>query len=301
MSMLYKSDEITLNEWQNIVDKKLDKFFSPPSIGVPDMNTQRISKMLSKEVNNSHGRRKVSEFMDFLNKCSKQFDDSEQLLYKLEDIINEQDNMYTVIFGIKKEDLDRLVIEIQTNTKWNSFDTKWNSFDAGSVDLPKLNSHCAIKNRKRLREWLKTQHPTYDMQYFYEHQNSIKEIIAQIRSKVEMGRVHMEKVRNNPNEAKIVGDLFMNKNKIIFKGIYELEHLAKTAKNIIDWWESHMDSFINEININKKFNVTFNNLMTWRYLRHVKREAIKARITSKQIEPKVSTPEVSTPEVLPNT
>ena len=292
--MSMQSDEITLNEWQDIVDKKLDKVFSPPSIGGLDMNTHRISKILSKEVENSHNRRKVSEFMDFLNKCSIQFDDSEDLSYKLEDIINEQENMYTVIFGIKKEDLDRLVIEIQTNIKWNKF-------DAGSVDLPKLNSHCAIKNRKRLREWLKTQHPTYDMQCFYEHQNSIKEIIAQIRSKVKIGRAHMEKVRNNPNEAKIVGDLFMNKNKnkIIFKGIYELEQLTKTANNIIDWWESHMDSFNNDNNINKKFNVTFNNLMTWRYLRHVKREAIKARITSKQIEPEVSMSNVL-PDVLPD-
>jgi len=278
MSMIYKTDEITLNEWQDIMDKRLDKVFSPPSIGGLDMNTHRISKMLSKEVKNSHDRRKVSEFMDFLNKCSKQFDDAEQLFYELEDIINEQDNMYPIIFGIQKEDLNLLVIEIQTNMKWNNF-------DAGSVDLPKLNSHCANKNRRRLREWLKTQHPTSDMKYFDEIQNSIKEIIKYIRQRVQIGREHMEKIRNNSNEAKIVGDLFMN--KIIFKGDHELQQLAKTAKNIIDWWKSHMDSLINDNNIKKKFYVKVKDLMNWRYLRHVKREAIKARITSKQIEPDV--------------
>jgi hypothetical protein len=62
-----------------------------------------------------------------------------------------------------------------------------------------------------------------------------------------------------------------------------------------------MDSLINDINIKKKFYVKVKDLMKWRYLRHVKREAIKARITSKQNEPEVLpdvSPDVS-PEVSP--
>ena len=67
------SEEITLKEWQDIIEKKLDKFYLPPPIGGPAPNAQSMPKILGKMMNNSQRHRNVSAFLDFLKDCSNQF------------------------------------------------------------------------------------------------------------------------------------------------------------------------------------------------------------------------------------
>ena len=154
------SEEITLKEWQDIMEKKLDKFYLPPPIGGPAPNAKCMPKILGKMMNISQRHRNVSAFLDFLKDCSNQFNNANELVDKLEKSLSENKNIYKIMFGLQKDNLNQLVIEIQSTVEWANI-------NAGSMDLQTLNSHCPNKNRKKLLSWLFSVRPT---QFKFHHE-----------------------------------------------------------------------------------------------------------------------------------
>jgi len=154
------SEEITLKEWQDIMEKNLDKFYLPPPIGGPAPNAKCMPKILGKMMNISQRHRNVSAFLDFLKDCSNQFNNANELVDKLEKSLSENKNIYKIMFGLQKDNLNQLVIEIQSTVEWANI-------NAGSMDLQTLNSHCPNKNRKKLLSWLFSVRPT---QFKFHHE-----------------------------------------------------------------------------------------------------------------------------------
>jgi hypothetical protein len=264
------SEEITLKEWQDIMEKKLDKFYLPPPIGGLAPNAKGMPKILSKMMNISQRHKNVSAFLDFLKDCSNQFNNANELVDKLEKSMSENKNIYKIMFGLQKDNLNQLVIEIQSTVEWANI-------NAGSMDLQTLNSHCPNKNRKKLLSWLFSVRPTQSLSFIMKCDDKIKKNITQIIKSVQSGQEYVNNVLNNPVKAKIEGDLFL-KDKI-FSGIDELQKLTKNAESTMYQWKSFLNAWMNRNDKEKEcIVISLNKLMEWRNKRHIKREEIKAQI-----------------------
>jgi hypothetical protein len=264
------SEEITLKEWQDIMEKKLDKFYLPPPIGGLAPNAKGMPKILSKMMNISQRHKNVSAFLDFLKDCSNQFNNAQELVNKLEKSLSENKNIYKIMFGLQKDNLNQLVIEIQSTVEWANI-------NAGSMDLLPLNSHCPNKNRKKLLSWLFSVRPTKGLSFIMKCDDKIKKNITQIMKHVQSGQEYMNEVLNDPVKAKIEGDLFL-KDKI-FSGIDDLQKLMKNAESKMNQWEGFLNAWMNKSDKDKEcLLITVNKLMEWREERHIKRNIIKIQI-----------------------
>ena len=211
----------------------------------------------------NHKNRKIDEFTNFNNECIKQLNEAEELVQNIEDILSEQQKMYMCIFGMQVNDLNQLVKEIQTSTEWNVL-------DVGNVDLPKLNSHCVNKNRRRLRKWLLTERPTENLKHFLEPEDQIKETILNITESVQAGREYIKSLHYDPEKNMRERDRYIKGGD--FDASKILKKLTERAKNQLNSWTDFVNKWTCEYNKDascfSEFIVTIKDLMSWRSLQH---------------------------------
>ena len=256
---------------RKFLEENSNLYYPPPPIGGNASNTEGMSKMRRAIVNMTRGNNNISNFQNFLNECENVFDEAIKIKHELEALMDIQRKRYKYIFGMQNENLDQLVIKIQTSEMWSYI-------DAGSVDLPLLNSHSVNKNRKRLKVWLLKERPTEGLRRLLINDDEIKDEIEKIQFIVEKGRMYLETVYNDQDRAKEQGDLFVARDGFSSKSV--IYKYTQNAKCKVKSWEDFLNEWTGQKEEQSMMLVTFDEIMEWRKERHLKREAVKARINA---------------------
>jgi len=268
-SIMPKSKKLNLERQK--FEENLELCYPPPPFGGNAPNTEGMSKVRRAIVNMTQGHHNISKFQKFLNECENIFKEADTITHELEALLNTQRKRYKYIFGMEKEDLDRLVIEIQSCETWKCI-------NAGTLDLPLLNSHSKNKNRNKLKDWLLKVRPTEGLMRILIPDDEVKDEIAKIPFVVDKGRSYLESIYNDEDRAIEQGDLF------IFRGGFNVKDLIykyiQSAKNKVKSWTDFLNEWIGQKEEQCLMLVTVNDLMEWRVKRHLKREAVKAKIAS---------------------
>jgi len=205
---------------------------------------------------NNRNNREIEEFNNFINKCTKQINEAEQLVENINIMLYNEQLKYKYIFGMGNNDLDLRVEEIQKIQT----SAELNVLDAWVFNLPKLNSHCKNKNRKRLRNWLYKERPNKYLKHFLEIEDKIKETISDIIKLVQTGREYYQSLQDDSEKAMI------ERNRYI-KGTYTcgpetLTELTKRVENQINSWKDFVSDYY-KYSYFSEFIITIKDLMSW--------------------------------------
>lgn len=266
-----KSTKAMQQKHREFLAEGVETYFPPPPIGGPAPNTQRMSQLRRAMVNSRHGRENVAQFQTFLEQCTEEFEAADRLRQELERVLEAQSEGCDYIFGMGKESLDALVLEIQECPDWGQL-------QVGGADLEALDSKSAKRNRKRLRKWLLEKRPTEGLASFLGYVDKIRDEIEQILTNVQSGRVWVEKVYDDPEVAKEQGDMFVMRGG--FSGPDVLRKLTQSAKKKAEAWVSFVEESTSKPAMESLVRVTLEDLMYWREQRVLKREAVQARIAA---------------------
>jgi hypothetical protein len=135
-------------------------------------------------------RNNEEKFLKFMQDRVDEFNRAEISANKIKDHLN-TGNYIQSIFGVQSENLDRLIIDIQSSEEWKNINTK-------SKKLLTLNSNFK-NNRKKLRKWLLEESPTKNLSKYLAYEDKIKANITQMLEIVKNGRALIQPVFDDPH------------------------------------------------------------------------------------------------------
>jgi len=159
-------------------------------------------------------RNKEIKFIQFLQDRVDEFNRAEIYANKTKDLMN-TGNYIRIIFGTHSENLDRLIIDIQSSEEWKNINTK-------SKKLLTLNSDLK-NNRKKLRKWLFEHRPTKNLSRHLACEDKIKANIARMLEIVKNGRALIEPAFNDP-QSRYIYDTILHTPKLSEQSRSEYDH-----------------------------------------------------------------------------
>jgi hypothetical protein len=151
---------------------------------------QHIMSKISDKLRGKIKRKNEQNFIQFMQDRVDEFDRAEKSANKIKDHLN-TGNYIQSIFGVQSENLDKLIIDMQSSEEWKNINTK-------SKKLLTLNSNLK-NNRKKLRKWLLEESPTKNLSKSLAYEDKIKANITQMLEIIKNGRALIQPVFDDPH------------------------------------------------------------------------------------------------------
>jgi hypothetical protein len=165
-------------------------------------------------------RNNEEKFLKFMQDRVDEFNRAEISANKIKDHLN-TGNYIQSIFGVQSENLDKLIIDIQSSEEWKNINTK-------SKKLLTLNSNLK-NNRKKLRKWLLEESPTKNLSKYLAYEDKIKANITQMLEIVKNGRALIQPVFDDPHSKHMYNSTLY---QFILKPQYDNDHLVKLLDQV---------------------------------------------------------------------